>query len=111
MTYGEQVDIANLGIDYVEIYSNHIWGLRKVADFSARQYEQRPPPVRRASVPLQPFYDLLDLSPGANQADIKKAYRRKARQYHPDTYHSPDATQRMQSINEAYEQIMKQFER
>lgn len=110
VTYGDAVDLANLGIDYVEIYSDHIWGLRKVADFTVRHFEQRPPKRAQVVNPLQSFYDLLDVPISADQADIKKAYRRKARQYHPDTYHAPDATQKMQNINEAYAKIMKRFE-
>jgi len=108
VSYGNAVDIARLSIDYVAIYSNHIWGVRKVADF-AGQRTQRPVSYPKHD-PLQPFYDLLGIANSASEDEIKKAYRRKARLYHPDRDSSPEATRRMQRINEAYEQIMKRFE-
>jgi molecular chaperone DnaJ len=30
------------------------------------------------------FYDILDISKGATEAEIKKAYRKKAIEFHPD---------------------------
>ncbi|NWF71151.1 MAG: J domain-containing protein [Chloroflexi bacterium] len=110
VSYGAEVELSNLGIDYAEIYSNHIWGVRKVADFTARYFEYRAssPPPRQD--PLQAFYDLLDVPLTASPAEIKKAYRKKARQHHPDADRAPDATQKMQRINEAYEKIMQRFE-
>jgi curved DNA-binding protein CbpA len=41
---------------------------------------------------------------------VRRAYRDLARQYHPDLNPSPDATAKMQAINQAYQQIMDQFE-
>jgi hypothetical protein len=108
VTYGVPVNLDNLGIDYAEIYSNYIWGVRKVADFVARKFEYKK--VRRFNDPLQPFFDLLGVSTTADRDEVKKAYRNKARQFHPDFYKAPDATQKMQNINEAYAKIMERFE-
>jgi hypothetical protein len=47
-------------------------------------------------------YQTLQISPYANFAAIRSAYRRLARQSHPDVNRSPEATLRMQSVNEAY---------
>lgn len=112
VTYGGTVNIADLNIDYVELYSNHIWGVRKVADFApSRQYRREQPAPRRPSYnPLQTYYDLLDVPTTASRAEVKKAYRRKAHQHHPDRDPSPDATAKMQRINEAYEKIMERFD-
>ncbi|HHH40567.1 MAG TPA: molecular chaperone DnaJ [Chloroflexi bacterium] len=49
------------------------------------------------------YYEVLGVSRTASQEEIKKAYRRLARQYHPDVNKSPDAEARFKEINEAYE--------
>lgn len=50
------------------------------------------------------YYKLLELDKSASQADIKKAYRRLARKYHPDLNPDDKAAQtRFQQINEAHE--------
>lgn len=50
------------------------------------------------------FYEVLGVSRDADEKEIKKAYRRLARQYHPDANHSdPNAAEKFKEINEAYE--------
>lgn len=49
------------------------------------------------------LYTTLELSPGASDAEIKKAYRRLARQYHPDVNKDPAAEEKFKEINAAYE--------
>ncbi|WP_372920358.1 DnaJ C-terminal domain-containing protein [Salegentibacter sp.] len=50
------------------------------------------------------YYKLLELDKSASQADIKKAYRKLARKYHPDLNPNDKAAQaRFQQINEAHE--------
>lgn len=51
---------------------------------------------------MNEYYILLNISPSASKSDIKKAFKREASKWHPDRNNSPDATQRMQLINEAY---------
>lgn len=48
------------------------------------------------------YYQTLQVAPNASQAEISAAYRRLARQVHPDLNPSPDAHRQMQAINEAY---------
>lgn len=51
-------------------------------------------------------YKVLDISPDASPEEIKKAYRKKAKEYHPDLHpNDPDATRKMNEINEAYDML------
>lgn len=49
------------------------------------------------------YYELLDVPRTASKADIKTAFRKLAREYHPDVSKHADAEARFKEINEAYE--------
>jgi curved DNA-binding protein CbpA len=51
------------------------------------------------------YYRLLGVRPDATVLLIKKAYRKLAKQYHPDVNHSPDAADRFREITEAYDTL------
>ena len=49
---------------------------------------------------------ILDLNPGANQLEIKQAYRKKAKLYHPDHNSSPFANQEFIRIKQAFDYLV-----
>jgi molecular chaperone DnaJ len=49
------------------------------------------------------FYETLGVSRDADKEDIKQAYRRLARKYHPDVNKEPGAEEQFKEINRAYE--------
>jgi len=51
------------------------------------------------------YYEVLGVARGANDDELKKAYRRLAKQYHPDTNKEQGADARFIEINEAYETL------
>lgn len=51
------------------------------------------------------YYKILGLPKGANEAEIKRAYREKAKRYHPDRNKHPRAAEAFVLVNEAYEML------
>ncbi len=51
------------------------------------------------------YYEILGVKPDATEADIKSAYRRLARKYHPDVSKESGAEEKFKSVNEAYEAL------
>ena len=49
------------------------------------------------------FYEVLGISKGATEQEIKKAYRSLAKKYHPDVNKEPDAEAKFKEVQEAYD--------
>jgi molecular chaperone DnaJ len=49
------------------------------------------------------YYEILGVSRDAGADEIKKAYRRKAREMHPDVSSDPDASVKFKEVSQAYE--------
>lgn len=56
-------------------------------------------------------YEVLGVSPNASEEEVKAAYRKLAKKYHPDKYANSEladlANEKMQEINQAYDAITK----
>ena len=49
------------------------------------------------------YYEVLGVSRNAEDAELKRAFRKMARQYHPDVNREPGAEERFKEVGEAYE--------
>lgn len=52
---------------------------------------------------MRDYYEVLEVDRNASKEDLKKAYRRLARRYHPDVNSEEGSDERFKEINEAYE--------
>ena len=53
------------------------------------------------------YYEVLSVARGADDGEIKRAFRRLARELHPDVSSAPDAQERFREVVEAYEVLSK----
>ncbi|MCI6157127.1 MAG: DnaJ domain-containing protein [Peptoniphilaceae bacterium] len=73
--------------------------------FSAGQngYQQRENPLQEFKIKYEHSCDVLGVPYTADESEVKLAFRKLAKKYHPDINHAPDATIKFQEINDAYD--------
>ncbi len=58
------------------------------------------------------YYDVLGINQGASESEIKKAYRKMAKKYHPDNNSgNKEAEEKMKEVNQAYEVLSDETKR
>jgi hypothetical protein len=60
---------------------------------------------------LENCYEILGVQPGASAAEIRRAYRRKAKELHPDTSHDPEKVEEFRRLTCAYKVLSDARER
>lgn len=55
---------------------------------------------------MSKYYEILEVDENASEIDIKKAYKRLAKKYHPDLNKEPDAKDKFIQIHEAYTKLL-----
>src|SRR3989344_8236831 len=49
------------------------------------------------------YYEILGVSKAATDTELKSAYRKLARQFHPDVNKTPEAAERFKEVSDAYQ--------
>lgn len=84
-------------------WANGDWNII-LSETALRQFFNAGPAMTTPNKPLSgTLYSILGISADINPTQIKSAYRRAARQWHPDINDEPDAKQMFQKIAKAYE--------
>jgi hypothetical protein len=60
---------------------------------------------------LENYYRTIGIPADADEAALKKAFRKLALKFHPDVNHAPDANERFQQLCEAYEVLLRHIKR
>ena len=112
--YGADIDVTRLGCDSTEMRYPNLTGTWLIADFTGAT-----PPLKRAKksddaktsktthrARRETAWEVLGIAKTTQRDEVKRAYRRMARRYHPDLNHSPEAHDLMQKLNTAYQRIL-----
>jgi hypothetical protein len=117
ISYGTTVNMTHLVCDTINTTAINFTGYWRVANFHGvakaqnghqRTQQKQEKPETPPSI-LETYYELLGVDEDATYELVRKAYRLLARRYHPDLNKSPNATAKMQQINEAYDAILEKL--
>lgn len=61
--------------------------------------------------PVEDWHKVLGVKPNASADDVKSAFRKLSKQYHPDINKDPNAAEKFQSVNEAYKRYKGEGDR
>jgi hypothetical protein len=115
--YGADINVTALGVSKITLTSPGLAGTWLIADFAGSTPPRRRPHAdtkhhhtRRAPVrPPESPWEILGIAKTAKRDEVKRAFRKLARRYHPDLNRSPDATHDMQKLNVAYQAVMREI--
>jgi len=102
-----------------EIKSNLIFIIKMANSSSSSKYKKQARAKRnynysnnnQTATPskIKKYYSALELNQGANQSEVKAAYIKLVKKYHPDKFQDEEkkqlATELLQKINEAYAEV------
>jgi hypothetical protein len=105
--YGDRIPWERIAIRTRRTYLAGLQGDWLIADFGGERGTAHDPLLdAQISHELATFYALLGVAPEDSLEQVKQAYRKLARQLHPDLNSAPDAQQQMQQLNAAYARIL-----
>ena len=120
MNYSSKLELLHLLFDIAyadgEIHPSELAAIQRIAGIfliDRLDFESLKAPYLK-EVDRDWAYKSLEIDPTATDEEIKKAYRRMAKKYHPDLVNDlgedvkKSATEKFRSINEAYESLKKQ---
>ena len=120
MNYSSKLELLHLLFDIAyadeEIHPSELSAIKRIADIfhiDRLDFESLKAPYMK-QVDRDWAYKSLEIEPTATDDEIKKAYRKMAKKYHPDLVNELGedvkklATEKFRSINEAYESLKKQ---
>jgi len=120
MNYSSKLELLHLLFDIAyadeEIHPSELSAIKRIADIfhiDRLDFESLKAPYMK-QVDRDWAYKSLEIEPTATDDEIKKAYRKMAKKYHPDLVNElgedvkKSATEKFRSINEAYESLKKQ---
>lgn len=128
VTFGDDIDVTQLGVTQATINMPSLTGTWLIADFtgivpprkrptsSAKQQTRQQSRQqghhhgkRAPARPPESPWDILGIAKNARHDEVKQAFHQLARRYHPDLNTSPEATHQMQRVNVAYQAILREM--